>query len=286
MKHHHFAAIVLALAGLPTGAQAEETVALSAYYGDAVLPNLVQAICPGAAGLGGLPFVLSSGIDTMGGYLGDPNALDPALFAVDVGFESLTVTPVCATLQPAIDPSERQTILLGGDFGLGGSDRPMKISVVGDLLTSNGTNLRGLEVGEIADTDNGPSLVAAEVFDPADGLIATSGIGDGRAFCPRARTASVLKLTFSGGVSGPQGGQLTDDDAAIKAIQIVALHDGSPIVFHPFALRDDDGDNHLDACLGIAVDQALLVRVSVDSQTFYAPQNVPNMAGTVPISYP
>ena len=52
----------------------------------------------------------------------------------------------------------------------------------------------------------------------------------------------------------------------------------------PFALRDDDNDNHLDACIGpVAADQLELVEVSVDSHNFFAPMNVPNQAKTVPI---
>ena len=103
-------------------------------------------------------------------------------------------------------------------------------------------------------------------------------------FCPAGATAVVVKLTFSGGVSAINGGPLQDDDVAMDAIQLVAADDdGNRFVFHPFALRDVDNDNHLDACFGPAVAQLELIRVAVDAQVFYSPQNAPNRAATVAV---
>lgn len=68
------------------------------------------------------------------------------------------------------------------------------------------------------------------------------------------------------------------------AIEIVGVAaNGQRVVMHPFALRDDDNDNHLDACMGPETTGLQLVRAQVNSHTFYAPQNVPGRAITVPI---
>ena len=93
-----------------------------------------------------------------------------------------------------------------------------------------------------------------------------------------------MKLTFSGGVSGPNGAPLADDETAMAAIEILAVTpDGRRMVLNPFALRDDDNDNHLDVCLGEEAKGLQLIRAQVDSHTFYAPQNVPGRAITVQI---
>ncbi|MEM7762518.1 MAG: hypothetical protein AAF290_00435 [Pseudomonadota bacterium] len=270
------------------GAQADQPSIVSAGYGDPILPAIANfAFCRGNAasvGLGGLPVVISEPVDTMGGYMGDANGLDPNAFQVTVGAEGRQVRPVCATLAPAVDSNERRTILLIGDFGIGGNNGPTAVNIVGNVMTTEGSNLSGASFAEVAGVNGGPSLVIAESFNPPQ--TNTSQLGDGTRlrFCPTDGTAQIVKLTFSGGVTGPLGARLRDDDAAMAAIEILAIGaNGERSVLHPFALRDDDNDNHLDACLGADAVGMRLVRAQVDSHHFYAPQNVPNPAATVRI---
>ncbi len=257
---------------------------LSAYFGAPVLPNQIVALCPGTPaviGRGGMPIVFDREIvaDAFGG---DPDALDPAHFRVRVGPEGEVVTPICATLQPAVDATERRTVLLVGDFGNGADNMPQAVRIVGDVMTADGGNLRGLTVADVSPTEAGSQLVLAERFDVADGLIDTSNGDD--AYCPAESTAVVLKLTFSGGVSGFNGASITGDDDAAAAVLVVAINaQGARVVLSPFALADDDNDNHVDACFGAQAEGFAFERVSVMSQFFFAPMNVPNQSMAVPI---
>ena len=54
------------------------------------------------------------------------------------GAEQQAVTPACATLAPAVEPDELQTVLLVGDFTPAGSPAlgPVAVNVVGDLVVS------------------------------------------------------------------------------------------------------------------------------------------------------
>jgi hypothetical protein len=260
--------------------------ALAAYFGDSVLPAGVLAFCPpppSAVGFGGMPIVFSAQIDPAGGFAGNDFGLDPGAFRVKVLGEPGWVTPICATLRPATDPAEQRTVLLAGDFGLGGLNRPVAIKIVGDVWTTDGDSLRGLVTRRVSGTEAGPQLLLAERFTPGDGLIDTS-TGDDTAYCPADQTAGVIKLTFSGGVTAPNGNSLEDDLTALDAIQVVGTTPaGQRVILNPFALRDIDNDNHLDACFGPAVDALALFRVAVDSHVFFGPQNAPNQGAAVPI---
>ncbi|MEO1231782.1 MAG: hypothetical protein AAFZ18_23020 [Myxococcota bacterium] len=50
-----------------------------------------------------------------------------------------------------------------------------------------------------------------------------------------------------------------------------------------FALRDIDGDNHVDACLGAQALNLDFQRVAVDGNVFFSPQNTTTPAGMVVI---
>ncbi|HEX9731252.1 MAG TPA: hypothetical protein VGG06_04605 [Thermoanaerobaculia bacterium] len=282
---------VLALATASTGAEeagTAKTRALSAYFGAVILPGTPRGWCPSGefGGFGGMPFVLTRQVDAGEGFGGAAYALDPNSFRVTVGAQGRVVTPVCATLNPAVDKTELNTVLLAGDFGIGGDDMPTRIQVVGDVRTVDGESLRGLEVDSIYPPDAGSNLLRATVYDPADGTIDTSGAA-GNAYCPERTTTKVVKLTFSGGVRGPNGGALADDVDAMAAILVLGLDsDGNRTVLNPSALRDDDNDNFLDACFGDEVDGLTLIRVSVNSHVFYSPMNAPNRAAAIEIGSP
>lgn len=274
-----------ALAGA-SSAQAHSPRALSAFFGDSILANQANAFCTPptqAGGFGGMPIVFSEAIDTQGGFRGQPFSLNPAFFRVRVK-GSGWVTPTCATLQPAVDGTELRTLLLAGEFGLGAKNRPVQIEVVGPVRTVSGASLQGLKISRVDELNVGPRLVLAERFLSGEGAIATSQDDDDDpdAFCPADTTSVVVKLTFSGGPTGLNNASLQDDPAAIAAIQILGVApNGARVVLNPFALRDIDGDNHLDACLGAQALNLDLQRVAVDANVFFSPQNASTPAGTV-----
>ena len=270
----------------PSGSIAAETKdVLSAYHGAYIVPTAANPLCPaagpsgGVAGLGGMPVVFAEPLQpTRPGA-----AFDPNVFSVTVGGERV-VMPVCATLLPAIDPGERSTVALFGDFGLGGDDIPTSVDVVGPLTTVSGRFLQGVSVDAVSPIDAPPGLLRAEAFDPANGVVRTSSLGDGTqgTYCPAARTTLVVKLTFSGGVSGEDGRKLGKQAAEAVLLTIIDGA-GQRTVIHPFAIRDQDNDNHLDLCFGDDAEGATPVSVGVFSNTLYGPYNVPNPAGAVTV---
>ncbi len=100
---------------------------LSAFFGlDNSLPFGANRLCLGASGEDGMPVVLSHTID--------PESLQPEDFSVFTrsGAES---TPMCVTLRPSLDAGEKRTVLLIGEFGNAANDPPIKVRIVGDLLS-------------------------------------------------------------------------------------------------------------------------------------------------------
>ena len=144
----------------------------------------------------------------------------------------------CATLAPADDPQERRTILLVGDLG-SPSDPPAGVEIVESLLLDGGGNALGARTEVVTPLDDGPSLVLAEAFLPAE----VDGDSDDR--CPDAETAMVVKTTWQGGVTAPDG----NPPAEMQRLGTeVAYADGT--VDMAFALADvGDRDNHVDLCL-------------------------------------
>ena len=112
---------------------------LSAYHAGA-LP-IVNVLCETpAAGEDGMPVVFSVQLDI--------ESVRADVFAIETS-EGETVTPLCASLAPAVEPLELRTVLLMGPFGTEGST-PRSVEVVGPLLALNGVSLEGLKMENIA----------------------------------------------------------------------------------------------------------------------------------------
>lgn len=259
----------------------------SAFFGDALLPIQGFALCPPptqAVGYGGMPIVFTEAIEADGGYSGQQNAVNPSYFRVWVNGRGF-VTPLCATLAPATDATELRTVLLAGDFGYCTDTRPVYIEVVGPLKTTSGKSLQGTKIRYVIPLNAGPTLVLAERFAVNSSAILTS-VGEDNQYCPAGETTVVVKLTFSGGVTGLNGASLLDNQDAMNAIQIMASGpQGRRVVLNPFALRDVDEDNHLDACLNAPHQELSLVHVAVDGNMFYSPSNVATLATMLDITY-
>lgn len=255
-----FSSILLSL-GTFNLAQAQDNVKederqeriLSVYHGLAPLPPRATRLCglPPAAGQDGMPVTFSVQIDS--------DTISPTKFAVEMSSGEI-VTPLCATLRPALESLEQRTILLIGSFSPGDS-LPVGVEIVQQLEDVDGNSLLGLRGGKVTALAAGPSLVFAERFAPDN-----SGL-EGE--CPD-QTAQAVQLTWEGGVTGPKGAALAE--AQRNAVSVL-LENGNSV--HPLALADDDPDNHVIACIA---ETSPAISVSAVAGFFYDPGDDANPA--------
>ena len=216
-------------------ANGETARPLSAFFGlDNALPAGANLLCQGAAGQDGMPVVLSHTVDA------ETLQVEDFRIVTQSGSER---TPLCTTLRPAGDPGELRTVLLIGEFGNVDDDPPVKVRVVGDLLSDGvagePVNFRGTETS-VTPLDAGPSLVLAEVV-PEDRW-STESRGTA---CPEG-IQQVVRATWAGGVRLPSGDELGDAERALYRVTVEGP-DGSSDEIAPAALADlgDRDNNHL-----------------------------------------
>lgn len=240
-------AILFCLPGIAF-AQASDTDAriLSIYHGLDPLPPGATRLCglPPAAGQDGMPVVFSVQINA--------ESISPSALAVETSTGEI-VTPLCATLRPAIEPLEQRTVLLIGAFSQGDS-LPVSVEIVGPLEDIDGNSLLGLKGEQVTALEDGPGLVLAERFSPDDSGLAGE--------CPE-QTAQAIQLTWQGGVTGPMGADL--EEAQRLAIS-VDLENGERV--HPLLLGDDDPDNHVIACIA---ESSPAISVAAEAGYFHDP---------------
>lgn len=234
-----------------------ETAIISAYYGLDQLPVGVGVICgPAAVGEDGMPVTFSVRLSD--------STVSPEAFAVETATGEV-VTPVCATLQPANEPLEQRTVLLAGPFGTPDA-QPRAVEVVGQLEDVSGNSLRDLSTDTITPLEAGPSVLLAERFDPN-----TAGLSGE---CP-AGTEQVVQLTWDGGVTGPNGAALGDEQRTSVSVTLSNDQQLSPV-----ALADDDPDNIVLVCL----DTTTVARsVTVQAGQFHDPGDDPNLETSVAV---
>jgi hypothetical protein len=211
---------------------------LSAFFGlDNNMPFAANALCFGASGEDGMPVVLSHTVN--------PDTLQAEDFRV-VRQSGATSTPICVSLRPANDIDENRTVLLIGEFGNANDDPPVKVLIVGDLL-SDATdrpqvNFRDTQVSVIP-LDAGPEIILAAVV-PED-TWSLSGQGTS---CPIG-TKQVVRVTWTGGVRLPNGDELGEAQRALYKVILTAA-DGSQSEVSPAALAElGDNDNNHFLCL-------------------------------------
>ena len=219
---------------------------LSAYHGLDPLPPRATRLCGmlPAGGQDGMPVTFSVQINSA--------SVSAAAFAVETSSGEI-VTPLCATLRPAIETLEKRTVLLIGPFSVDDS-LPLSVEIVEQLEDVDGNSLVGLKIEKVTLLAAGPSLVLAERFAPN-----TSGL-EGE--CP-IDTAQAVQLTWEGGVTGPQGAALAE--AQRTAISVL-LGNGDSV--YPIMLADDDPDNHVIACI---TETSPAVSVNVVAGFFHDP---------------
>lgn len=240
-------------------ANEREARILSVYHGLDPLPPRATALCGMApvAGQDGMPVTFSVQIDI--------ETVSATAFAVETTSGEF-VTPLCATLRPAIESLEQRTVLLIGSFSPGDS-LPLSVEIVEQLEDIDGNSLIGLRGEKVTALADGPSLVFAERFAP--GMPGLEGE------CPE-ETAQAVLLTWEGGVTGPQGADLGE---AQRSAMSVLLENGDPV--NPISLGDDDPDNHVIACIA---ETSPAVAVSVIAGFFHDPGDDANPETSVDVN--
>lgn len=224
---------------------------LSVFHGLDPIPPRATRLC------GMLPVEGQDGMPVTFSVQINGETVSPAAFAVETS-SGETVTPICATLRPAMESLELRTVLLIGPFSPGDT-LPLSVEIVGPLKDVEGNPLLGLRGEKVTALEAGPSLVLAERFAPN-----TSGLEDE---CPSETEQAVL-LTWEGGVTGPQGADLVEGQRAAVS---VLLENGDRV--HPLALGDDDPDNHVIACIA---ESSPATSVSVIAGFFHDPRDDAN----------
>jgi hypothetical protein len=90
----------------------------------------VEILCNKGAGADGMPVVFSKELDVSSVQSGD--------FTVTLA-SGQTGPVYCNTFVPAVDAGELRTVLLIGEFGTGGKDEPVEVSITGNILNIDKT---------------------------------------------------------------------------------------------------------------------------------------------------
>lgn len=233
---------------------------LSAYLGAldlpaGLVPNLEEVgDCDLDALAEGLPVVLSRQVDA--------GTLDASDFVVTTSSGN-TAVPACARLAPADEDDELQTVLLVGELG-SVEDRPARISIAGDLLALDGTDLSGLETEDIDTFEDGPEVVLAK-------------IGPAQEHCRSLGSTDEIQTTWQEGVTGPRNSEPGADQLDGFT---VAETGGAPF---PILGFDDlgDGDNYVVVCIPAGLTPATL---QVRAATLFDPTNNPNPDTTATVT--
>jgi hypothetical protein len=242
------------------GQDAPSAVILDAFFGldDALLP-IANALCPGASGMDGLPVTLSRRVK--------PDSPEATSFVV-ITRGGQRLTPRCATLRPADDPTERHTVLLIGALGDEPEDPPARVEIVGSVPLLGGGDAMGASTDVVTPLADGPSLRIAYRYAPEE-LPKSS--------CPRPTTAQIVQITWAGGVKATTGAELGDPE---RPRMSVTLEDGAVVT--PIALGDiGDNDNYTHLCL----DSASVARsVTVEAGVAADPRGDANPETTIQVT--
>ncbi|MDX2198732.1 MAG: hypothetical protein SF069_07140 [Phycisphaerae bacterium] len=203
---------------------------LSAFFGLDDVPGNIQGSFADLCAED-LPIGLTDGMPIVTSVLIDSRSLDATDFRVSTAGGKV-FTPDCATLEPAGDNCEGRTILLVGEFGDYPADPPVRVEIVGELLTLDGRDLaRTAPPIEVTPLLEGPTLVVAEQVDPTD------------ASAP-AGTTLAIRATWAGGINATDGNEVTEAEWGQYALT-VRDGNGQEQTVAPFAIGDlNDGDNN------------------------------------------
>jgi hypothetical protein len=201
---------------------------VNAFFGlDDALPDISRWLCGEAPGQDGMPVTFSHRVQGCGRR----GEVEASAFRV-VTRSGTSKAPVCAVLAPAIEASERHTVLLVGDLGDAESDPPERVEVIGSIRFDSGLAPDGLSAA-VTPLEEGPTLVLAMAYRP-DAIDSD---------CPSS-TKQLVVVVWAGGVQPGEGQSQETHRLAYR----VSTFSGLTI---PIALGDiDDQDNYVHLCLG------------------------------------
>ena len=241
----------------------------SAFFGiDSALPMMINFICPGGAGLDGMPVNFNLPIDH--------DTLDVSDFEV-VDSMGNVIFPICATLAPAFETGEGRTVLLVGEFGSAISNPPTEVRVVGDLFTrpeiagesscSDIINFNGESSTNIIPLSDGPSLFFAQHIN-----------GDIDECLEGSQT---IQVAWDGGVVPFVVNDLEED--LFQYYTGYSMSSGKLIEHTPVAIADiNDNDNFHQLCFST---NAELIMIGVDENRVEDPNGDPNQATEITVDY-
>jgi hypothetical protein len=235
---------------------------LSAFWG--LDDGMPQQICPDATACDGMPITFS--------WLINPASIDPADFKVIRSDGTVTV-PAFATLRPANESNETQTILLTGDFGDAESGvRPVQVRLVGQLVGSPPGSKRSEAFSDLVSPpirrlSAGPSIVDAWRIDPALLTNDANACTVGSAF---------VRVVWSGGITDfPTGNEV--GGAVTRAYRLTYLHRGKAVTVAPLEIGDlNDGDNMHDLSFPAIPARAKLLTITLPGRQVEDPNGDPN----------
>lgn len=179
------------------------------------------------------------------------------------------VSPRCATLAPADEENEDNTVLLVGDFVPNDAVTISNVAVKGLYAEGPDGEGRGdafgsLSFSSVTPVSESTRLIAAEV--PAD-----PDLGG----CPASSPAAVqvVRATWIGGLrplAGDRAALITVRDAAGASLPVAGIS----------AAEENDADNILDVCLASGAAPAM---ISVQAGAYTAPNGLPNAATSIAI---
>jgi len=259
---------------LPRDVDGQSAEILSAFFGlDNGFPPWANLICRGAAGADGMPVIFSHEINFETLQAGDFRVTTAAGEIGEI---------YCVTLSPAIDPGELRTVLLVGEFGSADNDPPVRVEIVGNLHSLDGTvNFKGAEVA-VTPLEPGPTLVLAENLSPDAWHLGrdSDGTWGSSCGCPEEGVSQVVRVTWDGGVTLENGDEPGEPELDLYSVTVQAA-DGSNRLVHPFAFGDlEDGDNNHELCLDT---EEIPVSVSFPAGIFIDPNGDLNPETSVEI---
>ena len=173
--------------------QGRRATLLSAFYGlDDGLPRRAnKGIGKGAFGTDGMPAIFSHEIDASSLQAGDFRITTASGKIGEIQW---------VTLAPADDPGEARTVLFAGHFG-SIHDQPVKLEVIGNLLSLDGSlNFKGASVA-VTPLEAGPTMVWAELVPAGEWDVGKNATalrwGGGSGAAPGTR--QLVRVTWAGG---------------------------------------------------------------------------------------
>jgi len=230
----------LALATASASAQdtATQGKILSAFFGldDSWRIRLRTFLpCRGVNGRDGMPVIFSAEIDV--------KSLDPEDFRITTASGQLGRVD-CVTLRPADEHGEKRTVLVIGEYGFR-ENQPRNIEIIGDLMSLDGSiNFYGAQ-SDVIPLEAGPTMILSEMVPQENWHLGAHGQ------CPRDGVKSVVRVTWTGGITKPGGAEIDDQESQLYRVTVKKAG-GELATVAPIAVADlNDNDNNHELCLDV-----------------------------------